>query len=86
MITYAPKTFSLKRLTGLCRQNLVSNGLSTTAPSRAVAPMARNLADDMDKSGRTVITINTRPQWTEARIRNKIERARMAELRRHGLA
>ncbi|WVN88568.1 uncharacterized protein L203_103779 [Cryptococcus depauperatus CBS 7841] len=71
MITYAPKTFSVQRLFGLCRQAGALHGLS----SMAVTPVLAH-------SSKATITMAASSKWTEAKLRNKIERARQAMLRR----
>ncbi|WWC88796.1 uncharacterized protein L201_003709 [Kwoniella dendrophila CBS 6074] len=75
MITYAPKTFNISRLASLCRQTARQPGLSSSTYARELhhQPII------------TTKTFTYKPQFSEGVLRNKIERARLATLRRNGL-
>ncbi|WWD04735.1 hypothetical protein V865_002806 [Kwoniella europaea PYCC6329] len=76
MITYAPKTFTVSRLTSLCRQSqsIATQGLSSSQPTKEV----------YNQPSVTIKTFSYRAHLTEGVLRNKIEKARLAHLKRHG--
>nr|XP_019000798.1 uncharacterized protein I203_06440 [Kwoniella mangroviensis CBS 8507]OCF64259.1 hypothetical protein I203_06440 [Kwoniella mangroviensis CBS 8507] len=75
MITYAPKTFTVSRLTSLCRQSQsLTQGLSSSQSTKEL----------YNQPSVTIKTFSHRAEFTEGVLRNKIEKARLAHLERHG--